>query len=287
MSTYCISDIHGYLDNLLELLDLVAFGADDVAYILGDICDRGPDSAQTLVWAVDEAPPNIRFLCGNHEDMALEVVEHNPSWLQQKRKKNLWVHNGGQSTASHLKKMTDSAWRRTRLLPWLQALPVYEKVSVGGKPYMLVHAGFDTARFDGNAGRDPYGGKPGGYLNVRAESELLELVTAARTPAVYDVGDGFGRQGRDEMLWLREEWYLSPEKAPCHVIHGHSAFSWRDIDKIRLASPDSVFSGCPGRICHYFGNRHNIDCGASEGCPPYNLGALRLEDFEEFYIPIR
>ena len=287
MSTYCISDIHGYLDRLLDLLDLIAFGEDDELYILGDICDRGPDSAETLIWAVDEAPANIHFLCGNHEDMALEVVEHNPSWLQQKRRKNLWTHNGGRATASRLKKMTDSAWRRTRLLPWLQELPVYEKVSVNGKPYMLVHAGFDTERFDENVEWTSYGGKTKPYLNVRSESDLLDLLCSVKTPEVYDIGGGFGCQGRDEMLWYREEWYLSSDKAPCSVIHGHSAFSWRDIDMIGLANPESAFHGAPGRICHYFGNRHNIDCGAAMGCAPYNLGALRLEDFEEFYVPMR
>ena len=49
MATYCISDIHGYYDKFIALINLIEFDpAADRLYILGDIIDRGPQSAEML-----------------------------------------------------------------------------------------------------------------------------------------------------------------------------------------------------------------------------------------------
>lgn len=39
---YVVSDIHGYYDRYLKLLEVINFTDDDTLYILGDIVDRGP-----------------------------------------------------------------------------------------------------------------------------------------------------------------------------------------------------------------------------------------------------
>ena len=279
MAIYCMSDIHGHFFEFQEMLDKIAFGPDDELYVLGDIIDRGSESAEMLIWAVDKAPANIHFMCGNHEDMALEVVEHNPLWLQMSRKKTLWNYNGGRATVAKLKKLTHGDWRAGVLLPWLRKLPVYAKVNASGEDYMLVHAGFNVAFFD-NVAKTRKGAKPA-RMNVRGESNLLNLVTKMQEPEVYDIGYGFGEQGRDDMLWIRDDWIFEPEPTPCRVVHGHTSFSWHDIEKIRLADLEFAFYGRPGRICHYYDNRYCIDCGISENG---YLGCLRLDDLEEFYV---
>lgn len=79
---YAIGDIHGRLDLLAALAD--AIQADDRAsgparttiILLGDLIDRGPDSAGVVDFARrwQQARP-LRILCGNHEEMLLESME--------------------------------------------------------------------------------------------------------------------------------------------------------------------------------------------------------------------
>lgn len=71
MSIYCISDIHGCFIEFNKMLRLINFQESDELYILGDIFDRGPASAEMLWWATKQAPANVHFLLGNHEDMIL------------------------------------------------------------------------------------------------------------------------------------------------------------------------------------------------------------------------
>ncbi|MBW6528582.1 serine/threonine protein phosphatase [Sphingomonas sp. RHCKR7] len=76
---YAIGDVHGCLDELERLLTLI--DADDAArspartslIFLGDLVDRGPDSAGVVARLLDRARerPPIRFLKGNHEEVFL------------------------------------------------------------------------------------------------------------------------------------------------------------------------------------------------------------------------
>lgn len=79
---YAIGDIHGRADLLEELLRRI--DADDAArtpsettlIFLGDLIDRGPDSAQVVerLIALKADHPRTRFLLGNHEEVFLEAL---------------------------------------------------------------------------------------------------------------------------------------------------------------------------------------------------------------------
>ena len=97
MSTYCISDIHGNFKAFLEMLDIIAFGDDDELYVLGDIIDKGPSSAEMLKWATD-APSNVHFLRGNHEDMAYVCLSRDPIELRCLLREDKWYRNDGNAT---------------------------------------------------------------------------------------------------------------------------------------------------------------------------------------------
>lgn len=79
---YAIGDIHGRLDLLDQLLakidaDDAARGAADTTLVfLGDLVDRGPDSAGVVERLIDVARerPSTRFLLGNHEEVFLQAV---------------------------------------------------------------------------------------------------------------------------------------------------------------------------------------------------------------------
>jgi serine/threonine protein phosphatase 1 len=79
---YAVGDIHGRLDLLDDLLAMIA--ADDAArgsaattvVFLGDLVDRGPDSAGVVerLRLLAESDSRLRFLTGNHEEVFHHAV---------------------------------------------------------------------------------------------------------------------------------------------------------------------------------------------------------------------
>jgi hypothetical protein len=72
---YAIGDIHGRLDKLDALLDMLPLRPGDRLVFLGDYVDRGPDSRGVVDRLVDlaDAYP-CEFLLGNHESMFLDYL---------------------------------------------------------------------------------------------------------------------------------------------------------------------------------------------------------------------
>ena len=130
--TYCISDIHGELDRLLALLLQIQFQPEDRLYILGDVIDRGPQGLEALALILDT--PNITLLRGNHEQMCLDTLGHNPRFGT----KALWRENGGHRTYRDLLYRTPPAQRR-RLLQALAQTPDHLELTVNHRPFYLVH----------------------------------------------------------------------------------------------------------------------------------------------------
>ncbi len=48
-----MSDIHGHLDNMVQLLRKLRYGGDDILVIAGDLVDKGPESLQTVRYVMD------------------------------------------------------------------------------------------------------------------------------------------------------------------------------------------------------------------------------------------
>jgi serine/threonine protein phosphatase 1 len=72
---YAVGDIHGELEKLEGLLDLLPLEPEDRLVFLGDYVDRGPDSAgvvSRLLELAREFP--CKFLLGNHESMFLDFL---------------------------------------------------------------------------------------------------------------------------------------------------------------------------------------------------------------------
>jgi len=79
---YAVGDIHGRLDLLDNLLrqveddDAVRGPAETTVIFLGDLVDRGPDSAQVVQRLLDlsNRTVHVRFLLGNHEEVFLKAL---------------------------------------------------------------------------------------------------------------------------------------------------------------------------------------------------------------------
>lgn len=97
---YAIGDIHGRLDLLDQALRLIE--ADDRArgetrtqlILLGDLIDRGPQSAQVVARALElrNASPQSRFLLGNHEEVFLKALHGDQKAL------SFFIKIGGRET---------------------------------------------------------------------------------------------------------------------------------------------------------------------------------------------
>ena len=188
---YAIGDIHGRLD-LFE--QLVAAIAQDSAQrpparvrlvLLGDIIDRGPDSAEIVARcrALAAASEDFIVLRGNHEQAMADALRGDAIAFE------FWLRFGGDATlrswgvpeetlaADDLADLLRAARQQVpaELLTWLGALPLSLKVG----DYLFVHAGI----------------RP---------------------------GVGLWRQSREDILWIREEFLDSDADHACIVVHGHS-----------------------------------------------------------------
>ena len=147
MSTYVISDIHGQYDMFMEMLDKIKLKETDTLYVLGDVLDRGPHPIKTLMKIMEM--PNAICLVGNHELMALECLEFlmkeitdkSLEELNEKMLDNLvtWQYNGSKSTLDEFSKLDSES--KKDVIDFIKDFLIYERVSVNGKDYLLVHAG--------------------------------------------------------------------------------------------------------------------------------------------------
>ena len=144
--TYTVSDIHGCYDKYRELLEKINFGSEDTLYVLGDVIDRG--SAGFRILLDMESRPNIVNLLGNHEAMAIDAlpgllrcIDEGKDTLtaEEADAAELWFCNGGElSLADLLWLYEDEA---QRVIDYMNSMPLYKEVEVGGQKFILVHGG--------------------------------------------------------------------------------------------------------------------------------------------------
>lgn len=123
-----IGDVHGHYQGLMRLLEAIAPTSDDRVYFLGDLIDRGPQSAQVVDF-VKESP--YQCLLGNHEQMLLNIfTKRIPTPTVE-----AWLYSGGQATVASYQEATIPHEH----LEWFSTLPAY--LDLGD--IWLVHAGVD------------------------------------------------------------------------------------------------------------------------------------------------
>ena len=151
MSTYAISDLHGFSpEALLALLDKAGFCDDDTLYIIGDVIDRNGDGGIALLRHI-MARPNYEFILGNHEDMLLacdflfsEITDESIEELTPGREQAMrrYLRNGGGITLKNLHKLhVEEPEAFFDQLDFLRGAPLYGAVSCGGHDFLLVHGG--------------------------------------------------------------------------------------------------------------------------------------------------
>ncbi|MBE5924227.1 MAG: serine/threonine protein phosphatase [Lachnospiraceae bacterium] len=147
MATYAISDIHGEYDKFIELLNIINLKEEDTLYVLGDILDRGPYPIKVLKKLM--GMPNVICIVGNHEIMALECLEFlskeitdtSLEELDKEMLENLvtWQYNGSSTTIKEFKELDKES--RIDVIEYIKDFLVYDKLTIEGRKFLLVHAG--------------------------------------------------------------------------------------------------------------------------------------------------
>lgn len=120
MATLAIGDVQGCYDQLMRLLERAGYDdARDVLWFVGDLVNRGPQSAQTVRFVKKLGARQVTVL-GNH-DLALLVIA---AGIKK-------PHRG--DTYDELLAAPD----REELLHWLR----HQKMMHAGEGYAMVHAG--------------------------------------------------------------------------------------------------------------------------------------------------
>ncbi|WP_413171646.1 metallophosphoesterase family protein [Anabaena azotica] len=127
-----IGDVHGYYQGLMNLFDKIAPSSADEVYFLGDLIDRGPQSAQVVDFVKQN---NYSCLLGNHEQMLLNVLSNKSRSNQALQ---AWLYSGGQATIASYQ----AAQIPQEHIDWFSALPVF--IDLGD--YWLTHAGVNPRK---------------------------------------------------------------------------------------------------------------------------------------------
>lgn len=200
---YAIGDIHGRYDLLQVLIERIgehsrALPPVRSLYIVlvGDLVDRGPQSAEVLAMLYDLQQRNsdVIVLLGNHEEAMLQALDGDVDALRR------WLAVGGDATLASFgipprdpdQDVRDYLIGARRVVPkallnWLRHLPL----SARSGDYYFVHAGV----------------RPGVALD---------------------------RQVRGDMLWIRDEFLHDDRDFGAVVVHGHSITVDVDIRHNRI-----------------------------------------------------
>ena len=135
---FAVGDIHGHLATFRALLHRLDLKPEDRVVCLGDMIDRGPQSAGVV--DLVRTHPQIVCLKGNHEHMAVQSVQKNGTFEAWKP----WMQRGGKSTyGSYIVQAEGDLYdaKQTMLddFMWLDNLPTQIVLD----RLRLVHAGYD------------------------------------------------------------------------------------------------------------------------------------------------
>lgn len=128
---FIIADIAGEFDALMRLVKHAPKDCPILA--VGDLNDRGPDSASVIEWFVNE--PRADAVAGNHEAMMVDYHRGNKIYGR-----GVWTmpNNGGQRTLWSYQDYPDGVPEKH--LKWLETRDFYKIVGEHTKTCLVTHA---------------------------------------------------------------------------------------------------------------------------------------------------
>ena len=205
---YVIGDIHGRCDLLDELIlaieedDAQVGQAETTIIFLGDLVDRGPESARVIETARQWGKRRkVRYLAGNHEEMFLQSFE------DKEMLRHFLKHGGRETVLSYgIKKKRYNELSLKELQAELHKLvpaehrnflAAMEDIMIAGD-YVFVHAGIDPKR------------------------------------SIED-------QKSSDMRWIRDRFLKHREPLSHVVVHGHTIFEDVEHTDYRIGIDTGAF----------------------------------------------
>ncbi len=208
---YAIGDIHGRLDLLDELLALIAtdgVGRGDALVrliFLGDLVDRGPDSAGVVarVRALMARDPNVRMIKGNHEEVFI---------------------NAAHGDARHARALIEIGG-----MPTLTSYGITEEQANHGTfddLAALIERTVPSADVD----------------FLAAGEELIQLGDYVFVHAGIRPGVPLDQQKSADLRWIRGDFLASRDHHGVIVVHGHTIFDAVDMQHNRIGIDTGAFA---------------------------------------------
>lgn len=144
-----ISDIHGELDLLKELLEKVQFSEEDYLILNGDLVEKGRNSKGVLryVMELQKQYPDVYVTEGNCEAIIDELLKENPKLLNYLHNRSNTLYNewleelnfikGEGTTIQEIKELLTTHYAEE--ISWLSNLPTVIETD----EYIFVHAGLE------------------------------------------------------------------------------------------------------------------------------------------------
>lgn len=130
---FVVGDIHGCFDMLDALLAHIGFDEGrDRLFSVGDLIDRGPDSARSAEFL---DAPWFYAIRGNHEQMLLDASARGPFSVRAGMARRLWHANGGDWFMRHSRGFRRAFAERIEALPYAMEVEMAD-----GRVAALVHA---------------------------------------------------------------------------------------------------------------------------------------------------
>lgn len=244
MSLYCIGDVQGCNAPLGRLLDVIGFSPSrDTVFMLGDLVNRGPDSAGVLRRLMGYGDA-ARCLLGNH-DLHLIAVAHGARKLHRS------------DTVSDILGAPD----RPALMEWLRT----QRMAMWERGVLMVHAGVlpswtaaqtvALASEVENVLRGPdlgeflhlmYGNEPAGWQEDLQGAARLRVIINALTRLRFCTADGTMEFGTKEGAGGAPEgfmpWFEVPGRRTAQdiVAFGH----WSTLGWLARKDVFSLDTGC-------------------------------------------
>lgn len=188
---YAVGDIHGQLDQLNRVLDLIAADGGGKVVFLGDYVDRGPASCGVIDRLISGLADGEDWVClkGNHDRLMAWFLEdpprHDPHLLVGYH----WFHDrigGIETLASYGLDMPDRVRMKDFSTQARDLVP---------EPHIAFLRG----------------------LHLRFETDTLFFCHAGIAPGVP-----LAEQDEEDLLWIRQPFHAYTDPHPKLIVHGHT-----------------------------------------------------------------
>ena len=231
-NVWAIGDIHGHLGTFRALIHRLKLDPEDRVVCLGDMIDRGPDSAGVIDYI--RSHPQVICLKGNHELMAIGSLQKDGGielWQP-------WLERGGRPTwGSYIVRahgdLYDAKKQLASDLMWMDNLPNHIVLD----ELRLVHAGYDPRMpLDSQGDKELLWIRNRFYAHEYAVDPDRTVVFGHSTTTKVGPNPGYVSESEIRLRDGRPAWIAMDVGAYNHVAPGLAAIHLKSLQVVKQAT---------------------------------------------------